>query len=302
MQTRQLQYILSVAQHGSIAAASRALNIAQPALSRQVAAIEDEMGNQLFERLPRGVTLTRAGQEMIRHATRILDELGDVRAHVVAAAEGRRGTLRIGVIPNQSSNPSLIGAIKTFTSQVPDVTIVLTPMASARQEGALKDGTLDAGLIVWRSPLDASLTGKFLQRDHMAVAVPQSILQALGPISTLEQLAGQNFVVYDRDKFPALQDSISRALKGAGIRPMSTPLAADFQALLGYVIGGIGCAIVPFSYRDLCPPSISILPVSGIDIVYNIEIAHRTRNNDPTMHRFIDAVVDQRRRVNTDRK
>ena len=157
MQIRQLQYVLSVAQHGSIAAASRALNIAQPALSRQIAAIEEEIGNPLFERLPRGVTLTRAGREMIRHSTHILDQLGDVKAHVAAAAEGRRGTLRIGVIPNQSANPRLIGAIKAFTRAVPDVTIVVTPMASARQEAALKDGTLDAGLIVWRSPLDASL-------------------------------------------------------------------------------------------------------------------------------------------------
>ena len=107
-------------------------------------------------------------------------------------------------------------------------------------------------------------------------------------IGRTAQLAGQNFVVYDRDTFPALQDSISRALKGAAIRPMNTPLAADFQALLGYVIGEIGCAIVPYSYRDLCPANVSILPVSGIDIVYNIEIVHRTRNNDPTAHRFID--------------
>lgn len=291
MQIRQLQYLLSVAQHGSIAAASRVLNIAQPALSRQIAAIEEEMGTPLFERLPRGVALTRAGRELVRHSTRILDELGEVKAHVVAAAEGRRGTLRIGVIPNQSANPHLINAVKAFTQAVPDVTIVVTPMSSARQEIALKEGALDAGLIVWRSPLDASLTGRFVQRDHMAVAIPQAISAALGPIGTLEQLSGQNFVVYERDRFPALQDSISMALKRAGIRPMQTPLAADFQALIGYVATGIGCAIVPSSYQSLCPPGVAICAVDGIDMVYNIEIVHQTRNDDPTLHRFIDAVV-----------
>lgn len=185
MQIRQLQYLMSVAQHGSIAAASRTLNIAQPALSRQIAAIEAEMGSLLFERLPRGVALTRAGRELVRHATRILGELGDVKAHVAAAAEGRRGTLRIGVIPNQSANPHLINAVKAFMKDVPDVTIVVTPMSSARQEIALKEGTLDAGLIVWRSPLDASLTGRFVQRDHMAVAIPQAIAATLGPVTRL---------------------------------------------------------------------------------------------------------------------
>ncbi|CAH1666959.1 putative HTH-type transcriptional regulator TfdS [Hyphomicrobiales bacterium] len=271
------------------------MNIAQPALSRQMAAIEDEMGTLLFERLPRGVALTRAGSELVRHSARILDELGDVKAHVVAAAEGRRGTLRIGVIPNQSANPHLIDAVKAFTKDVPDVTIVVTPMSSARQEIALKDGTLDAGLIVWRSPLDAGLTGRFVQRDHMAVAIPQAISRNLGPVRTLEQLAGQNFVIYERDRFPALQDSISMALKRAGIRPLKTPMAADFQALIGYVVTGIGCAIVPYSYQELCPPGVSIYDIQGIDMVYNIEIAYRTRNNDPTMHRFIDAVVSSSR-------
>ncbi len=293
MQSRQLKYFLAVAERGSIAAASRTLNIAQPALSRQISGLEQELGHQLFDRMPRGVRLTRAGRELVRHSRRILEDIGDIGLHIDAAAKGRTGTIRVGVTPNQSANPRLTNAIKIFSRELPNVTVIVIPMASDRQEAALRDGSLDAGLIVWRSPLDARLTGQFVQRDHMGIAVPHAIAQELGPNPTLEDFASQKFVVYDRDRFPALQDSISRALKGAGIRPLETPLAADFQALLGFVYAGIGCAIVPASYASLCPPGVSILSVSGLDIVYNIEIVHSAVNNDPTVHRFVEAVVQR---------
>lgn len=79
MEIRQLRYFLTAAEQGSVAAASRLLHVAQPALSRQISAMEDQLGTRLFDRLPRGVALTRAGREFVLRATRIVDDLQNLK-------------------------------------------------------------------------------------------------------------------------------------------------------------------------------------------------------------------------------
>jgi DNA-binding transcriptional LysR family regulator len=79
MDLRQLRYFMAVCQAGSVAAASRALHVAQPALSRQISALEQELGAGLFVRLPRGVALTRAGEALRQHAGQALADVEALR-------------------------------------------------------------------------------------------------------------------------------------------------------------------------------------------------------------------------------
>ena len=89
MELRQLRYFVAVCSAGSVAGATKALHIAQPALSRQMMALEDEFGAQLLVRLPRGVALTRAGEALLAQAKLMLAGSESLRAQVALAANGK---------------------------------------------------------------------------------------------------------------------------------------------------------------------------------------------------------------------
>ncbi|MEO1018442.1 MAG: LysR substrate-binding domain-containing protein [Pseudomonadota bacterium] len=99
MDLRQLQQFLEVAERGSITAAARALNIAQPSLTKSIKLLEDELGVRLFDRLPRGVSLTAFGESLARHAHQVQVQLQDAVGEIDALRHGHAGLVRIGAGP-----------------------------------------------------------------------------------------------------------------------------------------------------------------------------------------------------------
>lgn len=99
MDLRQLRYFLSVAEAGSFVAASRQLNVSQPALGYQVKKLEEDLGVELLARLPRGVALTPAGIELRLHAEAVLDRLHEARTKVSAFRSKPARTFSFGVTP-----------------------------------------------------------------------------------------------------------------------------------------------------------------------------------------------------------
>src|SRR5690348_7351518 len=102
MEMRQLRYFVAVGEEQHYGRASRRLRVAQPALSRQVQNLEEEIGFKLFERLPRGVKITAAGEFLLKDARRILQELNDATASAKRIGSGMAGTLKIGFVQSLS--------------------------------------------------------------------------------------------------------------------------------------------------------------------------------------------------------
>jgi len=96
MELRHLRYFVAVGEEQHYGRASRRLRVAQPALSRQIQDLEEEVGFKLFDRLPRGVKLNPAGKLFLEDARRILQEVSDAAARAARVARGRSGTLRVG--------------------------------------------------------------------------------------------------------------------------------------------------------------------------------------------------------------
>ena len=96
MRLEQISYFLSVAEHGNITAAARSLYISQPALSKQITLLEQEIGLPLFERQARGVTLTRAGMQFQKDLKNILKELENAKKNAVLAGRAQKPLLNIG--------------------------------------------------------------------------------------------------------------------------------------------------------------------------------------------------------------
>src|SRR6266851_7153030 len=102
MELRHLRYFVAVGEEQHYGRAAERLRVAQPALSRQIQDLEEEIGFRLFDRLPRGVKISEAGKLFLDDARRILQEVNDAAARAKRIASGQSGTLRIGFVQNMS--------------------------------------------------------------------------------------------------------------------------------------------------------------------------------------------------------
>src|SRR6476660_5984520 len=102
MELRHLRYFVAVGEEQHYGRASRRLRVAQPALSRQIQDLEEEVGFKLFERLPRGVKLSAAGKLFLDDARRILQEVDEAKLRAERVASGKAGTLRMGFVESIS--------------------------------------------------------------------------------------------------------------------------------------------------------------------------------------------------------
>jgi DNA-binding transcriptional LysR family regulator len=120
MELRHLRYFVTVGEEQHYRRAARRLRVAQPALSRQIQDLEEELGFKLFERLPRGVKLNAAGKLFLEDARRVLQELSEAAVRAGRVASGRSGTLRVGFTENASWRGVVPDSFRRYREKQPD--------------------------------------------------------------------------------------------------------------------------------------------------------------------------------------
>lgn len=145
LHSRMLRYLDGIARAGSIRKAALELNVASSAVNRQLIALEDELGVQLFERLPRRLLLTAAGEVVIEHVRETLKAQARTRAKLDALKGLMRGTIEIALTPGLADG-AIPDIISTFLDERPDVQIKLRGMRVDLIAGAVLGGEADLGL------------------------------------------------------------------------------------------------------------------------------------------------------------
>ena len=174
MGLRHLRYLVAVAEEEHYGRASRGLRVAQPALSRQIQDLEEELGFKLLDRLPRGVKLN-AGKVFLEDARRVLQAVGEATARAARVARGQAGTLRVGFAENASWHGAVPDSFRRFRDQQPDVELQLQPAASLEQLDAIRSGRLDAGFVNFMAKFDRELDQLAVAVHHVELAVPKRI-------------------------------------------------------------------------------------------------------------------------------
>jgi len=210
MELRHLRYFIAIGEEQHYGRAARMLRVAQPALSRQIQDLEGELGFELFERLPRGVRLSLAGQLFLEDARRILLEISDAATRAGRVARGLSGTLRIGFTENSCWRGAVPESLRRFRELQPDAELQLQPSASAEQIEAIRSGRLDAGFVNFMPKSDPEL-------DQLPVAIQRVELAAPKghPLTTLKKLRLRNltdapFIWFPRWSSPAFYDRMMR--------------------------------------------------------------------------------------------
>src|SRR5438094_3051710 len=147
MELRHLRYFVHVAEEQHYGRAAERLRIAQPALSRQIQDLEEEIGFKLFDRLPRGVKISSAGKSFLIDARRILHEVNEATARARRVASGQSGTLRVGFVESISWHGVIPDSFRQFRERQPDVELQLEPLSSLEQIEGVRSGQLDAGFL-----------------------------------------------------------------------------------------------------------------------------------------------------------
>jgi DNA-binding transcriptional LysR family regulator len=272
---RQLRYVVAIAEEGSFTAAAQRLRIAQQSLSQQIALIERRLGAALFERGPRGVTLTAVGAALLPEARLALaaaDRAFDVAAR---AARGERDVLRVGVL-SSIANHLLPLVLRRFAERVPDVELRTEELPIAQLVARLRAGSLDAGLS--RAPLVDDLRSEELMREPVAAVFPAGHRLADAESLTLADLAGEAWVLTARETWPPWHDKYDRDFAAAGFEPRVVQRGTSPQNLLALVAAGIGVTRLPLSSRSLRDGGVEFVPLReegiAIALVTNPAFTH----------------------------
>jgi len=241
MTTDQLEAFRAVAERQQLTDAARRLGLSQPTLSRQVQALERELGVKLLVRTPRGAVLTEPGERFLAHAREALDTLRDGATELHELANSPRGPTSLGSLPTVGAYllPALLQA---FLKKLPDVRIRLAEALAPELEERIANGELDLGIM--NLPLRRQdLVAQKLWEEAFVLVVPRGhkLAQAKRPVS-LDVLIGEPLVVVGGT---AATDAVRAACEARGQEPRIALEVDHPESLRRMVERGVGIALLP---------------------------------------------------------
>lgn len=242
-----LRLVVELERCGSLRRASDAMHLTQSALSKSLRELESMLGVRLYERSGAGLQITAEGRALARTATLMLGELGQMRDDVLAVAQGRHASLRVGATPFLALT-LLPRVFESLGRAAPGYRVTLVEGRVPELMQGLADGALDA--LVSTQPLDigdpvlAGFTHEPLMPANLVVIASPS--HPLCPAKRVRwaQLAGERWIL---PSAPSLvRDVVDRAFVGQGLRPPTPAIESAYPATnLALVAQGIGIAALP---------------------------------------------------------
>jgi len=283
MELRQVRSFLSIAETLHFGRTAELIHLSQPALSLQIKALEEEVGVRLFERNRRKTTLTAAGLAFRDNATAALSQLEQAIRRARLTANGKMGLLRIGFISTAGSELAA-DIVRQFRELYPEVEVSLRNILTAEQIQMLETGALDIGFL--RLPIGghSALDIVTVHREPFVLVIPSSHKLAKRKRVRLREVAGENFVMYERTWAPGFHDLMFGILRDAGIVPNVTQTAGEVPTLISLVHSRMGITIAPLSVVKHSVASVVICEI--LDRIPMCEIAIAVSK------RFRTAVVD----------
>jgi DNA-binding transcriptional LysR family regulator len=246
LNVNRLRILIEVASRGSFSAAAEALSYTQASVSQQIAALEQETGVSLLERLPRGVRLTPAGEVLVEFAEGILARLHAAEAEMAAIAGLRGGQLRMASFPTAGATLMPL-AIAIFRAQHPEVELTLSEGEPEDIAPRLYAGEFDIALLFEFEGTSESL-GPDIERtalfeDPMFLAVPADHALAQRRTLRLENLRAEAWI--QTSAASACARHVVRSCHAAGFEPIVSFESDDYATVQGLVAAGVGVALIP---------------------------------------------------------
>ncbi len=262
MELRHLRYFVAAAETENVSRAALKLHVSQPALSRQLRDLEDELGFKLFDRSARSVRLTEAGRVFLTEARAVLQRADEAVAAARALADGSRGELHVGYAPSPTVR-ILPPTLRAFQLKMPHVRVKLHDLSTEEMLTGLREGKLQLAFLV--RPNRAMLRGlrfEELARDTMCVAVPPGHALARARSVNAMRLSREPLVVFSRKEYPEYHELIEALLASSGARPKVAEEHDSATSLIAAIESGAGVALVPHSFSCFVGPRLKLISLT----------------------------------------
>lgn len=277
MELRQIRYFVAVAEELHFRKAAEKLHIVQPALSKQVSALEAELGVQLLERDRRHVVLTEAGQVFLDEANSILAQADGARARARAVSTGRTGFLNIGFIQPALADP-LPRALRAFRAEYPDVVVRLSMVTNQQAVESIANRTMHLAFARMPIPTRPEIQQEVVLEQDVDLLVPEGHPLAEKEEIFITDIAGTDFIVIDRAVESTLHDYYIALCNEAGFSPRIAHEVNSTWVAIGLVAAGLGVAFAPASAKTAPQKGVVYRKVSGepprlsIGLIWNREL------------------------------
>lgn len=259
MDTRRLKYFVVAAEERNLRRAAGRLGLTQPAISAQLASLEEEIGADLFIRdPPRNLILTQAGEQLFFDAKRILSEIDRIAIRAQRIAEGKNGCIRIGFC-EAIATYNLFALVNACRLSMPDMLIELQEQTPPALVASIRRGDLDLCVV----PPPADVTGleiALLWKEGWSAVLPKGHALADRDLIRCEDLIGVPVIIADPHFATGVHDEVLQAFEKAGIKPRIIARALHRSTLMMLATAEIGVTFVPTSLKSLNIAAFDMIP------------------------------------------
>ena len=283
MEHRLLEYFLAVCEELHFTRAAEKLGISQPTLSHQIRLLERELGAPLFHRSGKKTILTQAGQILLGHAHRVINEIKLARQEINELSGLQRGKLRIGC----SGNHLLTDALVAFHRLYPGIELTVTELATEETRDGLLHNHLDVG-VVFLPLFDEQLAYRPLYDEELVLAISSSHEYATCSNITIQQLANLPLVLFPQ-KF-LVRQMIDSACAELEIQLNPVMELSTLESQLHMAEQNVGGTILPKSYgKTVVSDKVAIIPLADPAPRKKVGLVYR---KDTLESSIISAFVD----------
>lgn len=245
MELRHLRYFVAVAEALSFRAGAATLHVSQPALSRQIKDLEEELGVQLIARTRPRVSLTREGASFLANAKKVVAHSAAIIKSVQKSSRKSPSALKIGYAANLFV-ARLPASLVAFRLAFPTIAINLLDMSYGEQLRALSAGKLDLGFAGWHRPISKlGLKFRLLTSFEMKLACAKSSPFAHKSVLQLKELKSVFFIGMSEQSYPGYRAWLTEICARANFIPIVVQDVEVEQALIHAVAAGLGVALLP---------------------------------------------------------
>ncbi|HXB60742.1 MAG TPA: LysR substrate-binding domain-containing protein [Candidatus Acidoferrales bacterium] len=291
MELRHLRYFIATAEEENVSLAASKLHVSQPAISRQIHDLEDEIGFQLFERSAKSLKLTEAGRAFLTDAKALLRNADGAVKNARAIASGALGELHVGYSPSLTAK-ILPASLRAFKARFPNVRVALHDVSGEEMLAGLRQDKLHVAFTAasGKKP-PAGMKSKELLQDAICVAVPTGHALAEAKTVTLERLLKESLIAFSRADYPGYLELIEDTFTQFKRVPHIAEEHDGISSVLTAVEAGRGIALVGEQAGSLSNSRVKIIPIAGVPRVSVVALWNKD-STSPFIEKFVGIVAD----------
>jgi LysR family transcriptional regulator, hca operon transcriptional activator len=288
MELRHLRYFIAVAEEGSLTlAAHKRLHTAQPSLSRQIRALEKELGAQLITRSVHGIELTAAGRAFLDHARLAVTQAEAAKEAVRRAARPAKPSLALGFLSGTEMD-LLTKAKRILQDELPDIEIKLSSDYSPRLAEALMKGRLDAAFLR-PEPHAGGLVYRRVRTEPLIVVFPKDHRLAARKAIKLRELKGEPFIKPSKTA-PTLRKIIEDSLERSGVDIRATHEVHNLAHAFSIIASTRAVTLLPAYAKNFLPVALTSRPIQGDAPTVDLVLGYNKANSSPILKLFLTRV------------